>query len=88
MRDQRERDDVPPLYAMSLADARAADLASIRATGRTGAKACSVVTDHLPPDPDVGRGFFHSLGLGGVVDQGGEEPREALRGRDDARAEE
>ena len=33
MRDQRERDDVPPLYAMSLADARAADLASIRAGG-------------------------------------------------------
>jgi acetyl esterase len=33
MRDQRERDNVPPLYAMSLADARAADLASIRATG-------------------------------------------------------
>ncbi len=33
MRDQRELDDVPPLYAMSLADARAADLASIRAGG-------------------------------------------------------
>ena len=33
MRDQRERDNVPPLYAMSLADARAADLASIRAGG-------------------------------------------------------
>ena len=33
MRDQRERDNVPPLYEMSLADARAADLASIRATG-------------------------------------------------------
>ena len=33
MRDQRERDDVPPLYAMSLADARAEDLASIRAGG-------------------------------------------------------
>jgi acetyl esterase len=33
MRDQRERDDVPPLYAMSLAEARAADLASIRASG-------------------------------------------------------
>jgi hypothetical protein len=28
------------------------------------------------------------LGLGGVVDQGGEEPGEALRGRDDAGAEE
>lgn len=28
------------------------------------------------------------LGLGGVVDEGGEEPGEALRGRDDARAEE
>jgi acetyl esterase len=33
MRDQRERDNVPPLYAMSLADARAADLASIQAGG-------------------------------------------------------
>ena len=33
MRDQRERDSVPPLYAMSLADARAADLASIQAGG-------------------------------------------------------
>lgn len=30
MRDKRERDNVPPLYTMSLADARAADLASIR----------------------------------------------------------
>jgi acetyl esterase len=33
MRDQRERDNVPPLYTMSLADARAADLASIRDSG-------------------------------------------------------
>ena len=33
MRDQRERDNVPPLYAMSLAEARAADLASIRESG-------------------------------------------------------
>ena len=33
MRDQRERDNVPPLYTQSLADARAADLASIRAGG-------------------------------------------------------
>ena len=33
MRDQRERDNVPPLYAMSLTDARAADLASIRESG-------------------------------------------------------
>lgn len=33
MRDQRERDDVAPLYTMSLAEARAADLASIRQTG-------------------------------------------------------
>jgi acetyl esterase len=32
-RDQRERDSVPPLYEMSLADARAADLASIRQGG-------------------------------------------------------
>jgi acetyl esterase len=33
MRDQRERDNVPPLYTMSLAEARAADLASIRESG-------------------------------------------------------
>ncbi len=33
VRDQRERDHVPPLYAMSLTDARAADLASIRESG-------------------------------------------------------
>jgi acetyl esterase len=33
MRDQRERDNVPPLYTMSLTEARAADLASIRASG-------------------------------------------------------
>ena len=33
MRDQRARDNVPPLYTMSLADARAADLASIRQGG-------------------------------------------------------
>jgi acetyl esterase/lipase len=33
MRDQRERDNVPPLYAMSLTEARDADLASIRASG-------------------------------------------------------
>jgi acetyl esterase len=33
VRDQRERDNVPPLYTMSLADARAADLASIRQGG-------------------------------------------------------
>jgi acetyl esterase len=33
MRDQRERDHVPPLYEMSLAAARTADLASIRASG-------------------------------------------------------
>jgi acetyl esterase len=33
MRDQHERDSVPPLYTMSLAEARAADLASIQASG-------------------------------------------------------
>ena len=33
MRDQRERDNVPPLYSMSLAAARTADLASIRDSG-------------------------------------------------------
>ena len=33
MRDQRERDNVQPLYTLSLEQARAADLASIRASG-------------------------------------------------------
>src|SRR3984893_15649791 len=33
MRDQHERDGVRPLYPRSLAEARAADLASIRASG-------------------------------------------------------
>jgi acetyl esterase len=33
LRDQRERDDAAPLYTMSLTEARAADLASIRAGG-------------------------------------------------------
>ena len=33
MRDQRERAGVPPLYSLSLAAARAADLASIRDSG-------------------------------------------------------
>jgi acetyl esterase len=33
IRDRNERDGVPPLYTMSLAEARAADLASIRASG-------------------------------------------------------
>jgi acetyl esterase len=33
MRDRRERENAPPLYTMSFADARAADLASIRDSG-------------------------------------------------------
>lgn len=33
MRDQREHDDAAPLYTMTLAEARAADLASIQASG-------------------------------------------------------
>jgi acetyl esterase len=33
IRDQRERDNAAPLYALSLAEARAADLASIRESG-------------------------------------------------------
>jgi acetyl esterase len=42
MRDQSERDNVPPLYTMSLADARAADLASIRASGGDPEPVCEV----------------------------------------------
>jgi acetyl esterase/lipase len=50
MRDQRERDNVPPLYTMSLADARAADLASIRAGGGTP-EAVYEVTSFAIPGP-------------------------------------
>jgi acetyl esterase len=49
-RDQRERDDVPPLYEMSLADARAADLASIRQGGGT-AEPVFEVTELAIPGP-------------------------------------
>lgn len=33
MRDERERGNVPPLYSLSLAEARTADLAAIRDSG-------------------------------------------------------
>ncbi len=50
MRDQREREHVPPLYEMSLAEARAADLASIRAGGGEP-EAVHEVTDLTIPGP-------------------------------------
>jgi acetyl esterase len=48
VRDQSERDRVPPLYAMSLADARAADLASIRASGGEPEPVCEVADLQIP----------------------------------------
>jgi acetyl esterase len=50
VRDQRERDHVPPLYAMSLTDARAADLASIR-QGGGAAEPVFEVTEVTIPGP-------------------------------------
>ena len=50
LRDQRERDRVPPLYEMSLAEARAADLASIRAGGGNP-EPVRQVTDLTIPGP-------------------------------------
>ncbi|MEV8512128.1 alpha/beta hydrolase [Dactylosporangium sp. NPDC051484] len=51
MRDRKERDRVAPLYTMSLEEARAADLASIRAAGGSPEKVHEV-TDHWLPGPD------------------------------------
>src|SRR5258705_49953 len=51
MRDQRERDNVAPLYTMSLEAARAADLASIQAAGGTP-EPVHEVTDRWLPGPD------------------------------------
>jgi acetyl esterase len=50
-RDQRERDNVAPLYTMTLADARAADLASIRAGGGDP-EPVHQVTDLIIPGPE------------------------------------
>jgi acetyl esterase len=50
IRDQSERDNVAPLYTMSLADARAADLASIRASGGDPEPVFEV-TDLMIPGP-------------------------------------
>ncbi|MGH3274780.1 MAG: alpha/beta hydrolase, partial [Streptosporangiaceae bacterium] len=48
MRDQCERDNVPPLYTMSLRDARAADLASIRERGGAPQPVHEVVNLSIP----------------------------------------
>lgn len=50
MRDAKERDGVAPLYTMSLDEARAADLASIRAAGGNPEKVHEVL-DHWLPGP-------------------------------------
>ncbi|WP_238011104.1 alpha/beta hydrolase [Dactylosporangium sp. AC04546] len=50
IRDQKERDGVAPLYTMSLAEARAADLASIQASGGTPEPVHSV-SEHTLPGP-------------------------------------
>jgi hypothetical protein len=61
------------------------------ATSRTGTQVFSAAFGHL----SLARGIRplrtnprRRLGLGCVVDERGEEPGEALRGRDDKRAEE
>jgi acetyl esterase len=51
MREQKIRDDVAPLYTMSLADAREADLASIRDSAGEPEKVWDV-TDTTLPGPD------------------------------------
>jgi len=48
MRDQSERDGVPPLYTLSLADARAADLASIKQKGGEPEPVYEVVNLKIP----------------------------------------
>ena len=45
MRDQRERDGVAPLYSLTLEQARAADLASIRPAAATPSR-CTTSRDH------------------------------------------
>ncbi|MET7396076.1 alpha/beta hydrolase [Dactylosporangium sp. NPDC005572] len=50
IRDQKERDGVAPLYTMSLAEARAADLASIRASGGAP-EPVHAVSEHVVPGP-------------------------------------
>jgi acetyl esterase len=54
LRDQRARDRVPPLYAQTLAQARTADLASIRAGAGVG-EAVARVTDLTFPGGDGDR---------------------------------
>src|SRR5262249_53788907 len=54
LREQRIRDNAAPLYTMSLADARAADLASIRDAAGEPEKVWEVSDTTLPgPDGDL-----------------------------------
>jgi acetyl esterase len=54
MREQRAAAGGPPLYAMTLAEARAEDLRAIRAGGGTPEQVASVVDDHIPgPSGDL-----------------------------------
>jgi acetyl esterase len=54
MREQRRRDGVPQLYTLSLAEARAADLASIRAGGGDPEPVHEVRDSHVPgPAGDI-----------------------------------
>jgi len=48
VRDQREREHAPPLYEMSLADARAADLAAIRQGGGAAEPVFEVTEVEIP----------------------------------------
>src|SRR5437667_6621894 len=52
MRARRMADDVPPLYTLSVAEARAADLASIQAAGGDP-EPVHEVTDLVIPGPDT-----------------------------------
>ncbi|HEU4425538.1 MAG TPA: alpha/beta hydrolase [Pilimelia sp.] len=54
MRDQRARDAVPPLYTLSVEDARAADLAAIQAASGAPEPVYEVTNTTLPgPDGDL-----------------------------------
>jgi acetyl esterase/lipase len=62
-RDQRERDNVPPLYEMSLADARAADLASIRQGGGAPEPVFEVTERAIPgPGGDLALRLYRPSG--------------------------
>jgi acetyl esterase len=65
MREQRVRDNVPPLYTLSLEQARAADLASIRACGGDPEPVHEVHDSALPgPAGDLPVRVYRPAGVG------------------------